>query len=65
MIQRSYDWIINCITTSTNQFHLSGCSILINLFHVKFEDYEECDLLSRKLQETFIAKRKSIMEMES
>lgn len=42
-MKESYYWVRNCILSSTNNFHLQGCEILIQLFKVKFEGDPECD----------------------
>ena len=43
IMKESFYWIRNCINSSTNNFHLEGCKILIELFENKYIQgtYEE------------------------
>jgi hypothetical protein len=43
MIQQSYDWIVNCIYSSTNTFHLDCCKTLIELFKKQFINDERLE----------------------
>jgi hypothetical protein len=49
MMQESYDWIVNCIYSSTNQFHLLCCAKLIALFNSQFKAEAECEKLTSDL----------------
>lgn len=52
MIQESYDWIVNCIYSCTNEFHLKCCRTLLHLFATQFkEDNEVDELLDRLLDD--------------
>jgi hypothetical protein len=35
-MEKSFEWVISAITTSTNQFHIEGCKKLIELFATKY-----------------------------
>ncbi len=49
MVQESYDWIVNCIYSSTNQFHLLCCATLVDLFSQKFKGDTNCERLTVEL----------------
>jgi hypothetical protein len=35
-MKEDFEWVLKCITTSTNEFHFGGCSTLISLFYAKY-----------------------------
>jgi hypothetical protein len=36
--EKSFEWVVNAISSSNNPFHIEGCRKLIELFHAKFND---------------------------
>ena len=36
--QKSYDWVVNAISSSNNPFHVECCQKLIELYIAKFPD---------------------------
>lgn len=50
MIQESFLWITNCIHSSTNNFHIEGCAILVQLFVAKFLADPNCMLMAEDLR---------------
>jgi len=51
MIHESYDWIVNCIYSCRNDFHIKCCQKLIKLFEKQFEDEIICQSLADNLQD--------------
>jgi len=44
--QKCYDWIVNAIDSSNNEFHIDCCKKLIELYSQKFEGaFKEAELL--------------------
>lgn len=41
--EKNQTWIANIIASCTNQFHIDGCEILIELFLTKFGDDQLAD----------------------
>ena len=46
--EKSYEWIVNAISSSNNPFHIECCKKLIELYMAKFNDTtREGELLMR------------------
>ena len=44
-IEKSFEWVVNAISSSNNPFHIEGCRKLIELFNAKFNDSQKQDEL--------------------
>ena len=48
-MHESYDWIVGCIYSCKNQFHIDCCKKLIDLFESQFKSEEKCYRLVAEL----------------
>ena len=45
----SYDWVLKCIESSTNEFHISACRVLIELYRMQYSAPDLQDKLTDAL----------------
>lgn len=60
MIQESYDWIVNCIYSCQNKFHIDCCWTLIGLFEKNFKEEQETPKLIAELLSDLDTQKTSI-----